>query len=144
MLHDVSRKEPFNIMALNTEQELLRMNIQARQGINFRSTDTCLTPQLAIPILLKYANEHSEFPVTVGFVQYLRLLVKMMGAEECRGFVGGDGDGGVIGSIVETMSVVMGIVKSESQVDESVDNLCKDSDLRLYIEKQGYNLHTCW
>jgi hypothetical protein len=115
------------------------MKIQAREGINFRAMDTCLIPKLAFAVLLKQANENPHFPVTNGFVLYLRLLMKMMEAQECQGFVS-HSDAQSFRNIIDVMTDVMGIAVESDVHGES---LCVNKDLQEYIHLHDYTLHNC-
>lgn len=118
-------------------QSLITMKIEARGGINFRAMDTCLMPKLALSVLFRHANDSPEYPVSPGFVMYLRLLVEMMAAPECANFVSPTNVMRSSRDIVNVMSDVMGVAAVPSA------QLCRHQDLRDFIAQHRYTLHNC-
>jgi hypothetical protein len=85
------------------------MRVKKRAGINFRAMHTCLVPHLAFSVLLKHANTRADFDVSVGYVQYLRMLVMMVATPECEKFINTD-DVFALSTIVEAMIDAMDIL----------------------------------
>lgn len=102
----------------------------------------------------RYANEREDYPVSVGFVQYLRLLLGMTAAPECEGFIQPHSMT-ALRDIVEAMSDLMGIEADSSPtvamttsaydgaLTQSQKILCVDRDLLAFIDAEGYTLHNC-
>lgn len=155
------------------------MKVQARVGINFRAMYSCQVPRLAFSVLLKHVNgdgdrapststsedgmedllaggavpmtRPKELPVTVGFVQYLRLLVAMMELPECAKFIKPASAVSELKDLSDTMAEVMGIAEdgsggissSSSSSSSSAERLCVDGDLQQFIKENKYTLHPC-